>query len=142
YIFGYTAFAARLLSAVIGVVGIYGMFLLGREFYGRRAGLIAALLTCLNFFHLLYSQEVRPYGLFFAFAAFSFYRLSVLIRNPGYKNAVFYGIFAGLMVNAHLMGLLAVFAQFLILLFFLIKSPPSSRKRFFICSFIGGFLAM
>jgi hypothetical protein len=141
-IFGYTSLVARILSAIIGIFGVYAMYLLGRELYSKRAGLIAAGLTAVNIFHLSHSQEVRSYGMLFLFTVLAFYRLAVLIRKPSYKNAIFFGIFSGLTINAHFFGFTALFAQYLLLLFFLIKYPPDLRKHFFICSFLAGVITL
>ncbi|HEY0092367.1 MAG TPA: glycosyltransferase family 39 protein, partial [Flavobacterium sp.] len=132
YCFGFTSMAARVLSAVIGVAGVYSMYLLGKELYNKRCGLIVAALTAINIYHIYYSQEVRPYGLLFFFSVLSFYRMAILIRNPNYKNAIIYGVFTGLMVNAHFFGLLTIFAQSMILLFFLFNTNPDEQKRFFL----------
>jgi len=137
-IFGYSTLVGRDLSAVIGIVGIYAIYLLAKELFNKRAGLIAAALLAVNVFHIAYSQEIRPYGLLFLFTVFSFYRLSIFIKKPTIKNAVFYGIFTGLIVNAHFFGFITIFSQYLILLFFLIKSPASNRKTFFINCLISG----
>jgi len=137
-IFGYTSNAARMFSAIIGIFGVYAIYLLAKELFSKRVGYIAAAITAVNIFHISHSQEVRPYGMLFLFTVLAFYRLVILIRNPTYKNAIYYGIFAGLIINSHFFGVITVFAQFLILLFFLIKTPADSRVRFFTCSFISG----
>jgi len=141
-IFGDTTFVARMLSAVIGIFGVYAMYLLGKEIYNKRVGLMAAALTTLNFYQLLFSQEARSYGLFFLFTVLAFYRLSAFIKKPTYKNAIFYGIFAGLTINSHFFGFTALFAQYLILLFFLIKTPGQQRKLFFISCFFSGMVTL
>ena len=73
----YSGLIARMLSSVAGVVGVYYIYILGKHLYNRNAGLIAAFLLSINDFHILYSQEARPYSLFFLFAVVSFYRLSI-----------------------------------------------------------------
>jgi len=142
YIFGFTSMAARIFSAFIGIAGVYSMYLLGRELISKQGGLVAAQLTCINVLHITHSQEVRPYGMFMLFTVLAFYRLSILIKTPTYKNAIFFGIFAGLIINAHFVGLTVLFAQCLILLFFLILVPVKERKQFFICSCISGIVAV
>ncbi|HMI08402.1 MAG TPA: glycosyltransferase family 39 protein [Flavobacterium sp.] len=142
YIFGFTSMAARIFSAFIGIAGVYSMYLLGKELISKQGGLVAAGLACINVFHIAYSQEVRPYGMFLLFTVLAFYRLSILIRKPTYKNAIFFGIFAGLVINAHFVGLTVLFAQCLILLFFLILVPSNERKQFFICCCLSGVVAV
>jgi hypothetical protein len=141
-IFGYSTMTARLFSAVIGIAGVYAVYLLAREAFSRKAGLIAALLITVNFFHISYSQEARPYGLLFLLTVLSFYRLIIFIRNPTLRNGIFYGIFTGLFVNAHFFGIITVFAQCLILLYFVFKTPlPADRKVFLKNAAISGGVA-
>lgn len=137
-IFGYSTLVARIFSAIIGVFGIFSMYLFGKELFNKKSGLIAASLLCVNYFHIFYSQEIRPYGLFLLFTILSFYRLSIFLKKSTLKNAVLYGFFTGLILNCHFFGFITLFCQYLILLFFLIQSPKEKRKSFFINSFISG----
>lgn len=141
-IFGYSTFVGRIFSAVIGIGGVYAIYLLGRELFGRRGGLIAAAFLCVNFFHISYSQEIRPYGMLFLFSTLAFYRLAVFIRRPTLINGVYYGIFAGLILNSHFFGFITLFAQYLILLLFLIVSPATERKSYFINAFVSGIVTL
>ena len=56
-LFGYTTLIARLLSAVIGVVGIYAMYLLGKEMYNKRCGLLCASIVCIYFSYFLLTRS-------------------------------------------------------------------------------------
>ena len=141
-IFGFTTMVGRMFSAFIGVVGVYAIYLLGKEIFNKRAGLIAALLLSINYFHIFYSQEIRLYGMLFLFSTLSFYRLVIFIRKNTLKNAFYYGIFTGLIINAHFFGFITIFAQCLILLFFIIKSAPKERKKLFLNSLIAALAAV
>jgi uncharacterized membrane protein len=137
-IFGYSTEVGRIFSAVIGIFGIYAIYLLGKELFNRRSGLIAACLLAVNGFHIFYSQEMRPYGMLFLFTILAFYRLSIFIKSATVKNAIFLGAFAGLLINSHYFGFFTIFAIYLIVLFFLIKTPKEYQKKFFINAFISG----
>ncbi|HEX8563957.1 MAG TPA: glycosyltransferase family 39 protein [Flavobacterium sp.] len=141
-VFGFTSLVARLFSACIGVVGIYAIYLLARELFSRKAGLIAAALLAVNIFHISYSQEVRPYGMLFLFTVLAFYRLIIFLRNITIRNAVYYGIFAGLIINAHFFGFITLFSQALLLLFFLVKADNDSRINFFLHALFAGFIIL
>lgn len=71
-LFPYNEFYGRLFSVLIGVLGLVTMYALGREVGGRKAGLAACFFTAINWFHILYSQEVRFYGLLFLFTILSY----------------------------------------------------------------------
>ncbi len=141
-IFGYTTLVARVFSAVIGVVGVYSMYLLGKELFDKKAGLISAIFLTVNIFHISYSQEIRPYGMLFLFTVLAFYRMVILIKEPILKNAVYYGIFAGLILNSHFFGFITLFSQYLILLFFLLKKKKEDKKKFFNKIFISGIVTL
>ena len=138
FIFGHTTFVVRTFSAIIGVIGIYAIYLLGKEIQDKKTGLIAAILLAVNYFHIWYSQEARPYGLLSLFVILSFYRLVVFIKKPSYKNALFYGLFSGLMINTHFFGLFVLVSQSIIVLYFLFELPVKERKPFFISSLLAG----
>ncbi len=141
-IFGYTTFVARIYSAIIGVLSVFSLYMLGKELISKKAGLIAALLVTINPFHLYYSQEARPYILLFLFTTLAFYFLVKFLKLPNKKTALCYGLFSALMINSHFFGLFVLFAQYLILLSFLILSNKENRKQFFINAFISGLITL
>jgi len=62
-ILGPSAVAVRLFSVVAGTLSIPLMFLVGRRLFGRRTGIVAALVMAVAPFHVYYSQEARMYAL-------------------------------------------------------------------------------
>lgn len=139
-VFGYTTFIARLFSAILGVLSIYGIYLLGRELINKKIGLISALILTINPFHLYFSQEIRPYILLFLFSIFSFFHLIKYIKQTHLKNSVYYGVFTGLMLISHFFGLFILLSQLFILLFFLIINEEEKRVHFFKLSFLAGII--
>lgn len=138
FIFGHTTFVVRMFSAIIGIVSIYSIYLLGKEIQNKKVGIIAALLLAVNYFHISYSQEIRPYVLLSLFAILSFYKLIIFIKKSNYKNAFYYGLFTALMINTHFFGLFVLVSQFIIILYFLFELPKNERKKFFISSVVAG----
>jgi mannosyltransferase len=55
--------AVRFLSAILSAITVPVVYLLGKEFFGKQAGVIAALLYALSYWHLYYAQEARSYAL-------------------------------------------------------------------------------
>lgn len=142
-VFGFTSLVGRIFSGVFGVFGVYAIYLLGKAMYDKKAGLIAALFLSVNYFHIFYSQEIRPYGMLFLFTTLSFYRLVFLLKNPSMRNAIYYGIFTGLVINSHLFGMITILAQCILLLFYLIKTPKEQQKSFFMnCLVAGGIILL
>jgi hypothetical protein len=130
FFFGYSTLTARLFSAFTGIASVYAIYFLGRTLFNKRAGIIAALLLSVNFFHINYSQEVRPYALWMLLTILSFYALVVFIKRPSAKTGIVYGIFTGLVVNVHSVGLLSVPGQGLLLLYVYLLKNKQDRKEF------------
>lgn len=140
-LFGYTIFVARFFSAVVGTLGVFSIYLLGTEIMNKRVGLIAAFLLAINAFGLNYSQEVRMYSLLLLLTILSFYRLVVFLKNTTYKNAVWYGVFTGLMVFTQFFGLFILASQLFILFIFLVRTGKKDRLQFFLKSLVSGVVA-
>lgn len=62
-LFGDGAWALRLPSAVFGTLTIPALYAAGTRLHGRFAGVLAAALLTLSYFHISYSQEGRMYTL-------------------------------------------------------------------------------
>jgi len=65
-ILGTSEAGLRFPSAVAGVAGVWLIYRLGRELYGPRHGIVAALLTTVFWLPIRYSQEARTYAILFA----------------------------------------------------------------------------
>lgn len=142
-LFGHGIIIARMVSVVAGVLSVYTIYLLAKELLSKRAGYIAALLLTVSFFHIEHSQEARSYALLVFFVIVSYYRLLLLIKHPNFINAIGLGISAGLITNAHPIGLLNVaslyFALFIILL---LNGNKQQKIQLFKFSFISGIVAL
>ncbi|MEN3323814.1 glycosyltransferase family 39 protein [Mariniflexile soesokkakense] len=130
-LFGYSIVVARAFSALLGVMAVYTIFLLTKELINKKTGIVAALLLCMNYFMIYYSQEARPYMFFTLFVLFSYYRMILFIKNPNTKNAFWYGLAACLMIHAHFIGLFTLFAQCIVLLAYLIFKEGLNKAKFF-----------
>lgn len=62
-LFGFAPLSLRLFSLAAGLPAIPLAYLLGRDLFDRRAGLLAAAIVAVNPLAIFYSQEVRMYGL-------------------------------------------------------------------------------
>lgn len=138
-LFGHTEFVARALSAVAGTAGVWAIYLLGKEIFSVRLGLVAATFTCFNYFHILYSQEARPYSLAFLFATLSFLYFIRLLKNPERKISMLYALFTLLMLGTHYYGLFALASQIVIASVIWFRQREN-RKLFFKHYGVSGFL--
>lgn len=124
---GYTSFAARFLSAVTWILGVFSIYLLGKELVNRKVGLTAAFLLAINFFHIYYSQEGRMYAQLLLFTTLSFYFLVRFLKDSNWKNSVWYGVFTGAMLLTQFFGLFVLMSQLFILLVWFLKLSKSQK---------------
>jgi uncharacterized membrane protein len=130
-IFGYCPHSARMYSALIGVLAVFAMYILGKTLKSKNAGLIAAVLLCVNYYAIFHSQEARPYISLLLVIVVSFTRLIIFIRNKSVKNAIIYGLVTGLIVNTHFVGLTTIFSQGILFLFLFFTTDNNKKLDFF-----------
>jgi uncharacterized membrane protein len=84
--FGDSEVSLRALSAVLGVLAVALVFTLGKELFGPRAGLLAALVAALSPFWVWYAQEARMYAMvvFFALLAANCLVRAMRTSKPGW----------------------------------------------------------
>jgi len=103
-VFGTGEAALRFPSAVFGVLGVLAVYGLGCELFSQRTALAGALLIAISPFAIRYSQEARPYALFFLLATASMTSVCRLARDPTRGNLVRHVAFAAGGVNTHPFG--------------------------------------
>jgi hypothetical protein len=128
---GHHAFAARFVSVLTGTLSIWAMYGLGKELLNKRLGLIAATLTCVNFFNISYSQEARPYIFAFLFVILSFTWFIRLVKEPSRKNVILYSLFSLLLLYSHYYSLFIMAAQGILALLFLFQEKGAARRILF-----------
>ena len=82
-LFGQSVVILRLLSVVIGIATIPLIYIVGRQLFSPRVGLIASLLLAVSPLHVYYSQEVRMYGLLTLFALGSIALQIAILQREG-----------------------------------------------------------
>ena len=76
-----SAVFVRLPSALAGALTTLVVYGLGRELFGRQAGLLAGISLALSAVHIGYSQDLRPYSLLVLCTVLSVYCLVVAERT-------------------------------------------------------------
>lgn len=127
-IFGYSEYVARIYVSIAGSLTIISTYVLGREAFNKRAGLIAALIVSLNYFNLSFSQEVRPYIFLYLFSTLSFAYFLKILRKRTVPNTLGYVIFTTLMLYTHYFGLVQVLAQLAYLGFYFLGDRRQSGQ--------------
>lgn len=93
-IFGVNLFVARLPFVLSGVLAIYAVYLLSKEMFGERAGLIASAVLAVMNYHVWISRIGYLDGFLGAWIAFALYFFLKAKRDPRYYFA--WGAFLGL----------------------------------------------
>jgi len=131
-VFGHTAFVARMVSVLAGTASVWAMWLLGREMLNRRLGHILAVITCVNYYNLYYSQEARGYIFVFLFAALSTVYLVRMIKAPGRKQIILYIISALCLLYTHYFSLFLIIAHGVTgLIMLVVERTAAERIRLF-----------
>lgn len=141
-IFGYTTFVLKTFSALMGIGGLFAIYFLGKELMNKKVGLIAVALLSVNYFHIYYSQEARMYSMLFFTTTVSFYFLVRLLKKPSIKTVILHAVFAALMIYTHFFALFALFAEYVILLLFIIKPHNIDRKKMLLFSILSGIITL
>ncbi len=73
YVFGLSLFFARIGYALIGVLSVFGIYLLGKQLFNTRIGLIAAFVLAVSPWHVLVSRGVWDAGVAMCLYIFAIY---------------------------------------------------------------------
>ncbi len=62
-VFGFSEISLRIPSVIFGVVTIYVVYLIGKNIFNKKVGLVSSLFLATGGLHIYYSQEARMYAL-------------------------------------------------------------------------------
>ena len=102
-LFGTGTVVVRLPFVLMGTACIPLMYLVGRDWKGRRAGLFAATAVAVSQFTIYYSLMARPYtmGLFFLLLALRRWTDMMFRRRFTWSNVVLFALFSSLCAYTH-----------------------------------------
>src|SRR3984893_7580045 len=106
----------RGLSVLFSVATVPVIYLLGARLFGRRAGLLAALLLTVNAYHIHYAQEARSYAMFVFFAVLATWLFARNLQEPSSSHWGIYAVMCALTTYSHFFGALLVPAHAISLL--------------------------
>lgn len=120
----------RLPAVIAGTITIPVVYAIGVRTVGRGAGLLAAALTTLSPFMILYSAEARGYGVMMALVLLSTLMLLMAVdrKHPGWWVA--YAVFTCLAAYTHYTAIFVLGAQVLWVLW----AHPNARKPILIAT--------
>lgn len=98
----------RATVAVIGALGVYAIYLVGRDAYGSLVGLAAAGFLCINSLHVDLSRVIGLDAVLVTLCGFSFYFCLRLMRSGARSDYIFSCIFIALATTTKISGVLLV----------------------------------
>lgn len=111
FIIGHSPIAQRWLSILFGIATIPLIYLLGRDTFGKKAGLIAVLCFALSPIHIYHDQSIRLYPLMAFLAAVSVYALLRAVRGGGFRWWILNLLTNALIPWSHLLGTVLLVAE-------------------------------
>ncbi|HEU5083907.1 MAG TPA: glycosyltransferase family 39 protein [Acidimicrobiales bacterium] len=130
-VLGDAEWVVRLPSVVAGALLVPAAYALGRELYGRRTGLVAALFVTVAPFLVWYSQEARMYALFVLFTTVAFWAQVRAIRHGGRGAWVTWALATAAMLWTQWFGVIPLFAALALFVAAALRRglPRAERRR-------------
>lgn len=98
----------RVVNAVIGAITVFLGYLVGKEYFGKKVGLIAALFMALEYQLIVHSQVGLHQMLSAMVTLPVFYYIHKVLYNSKIKNYVFLGMSLGVAASAHHTAILLI----------------------------------
>lgn len=120
-LFGSTEIVLRFMPCVFGSLSIPVVYLIGKEIYSDRVGLVSAFLITISSFHVYYSQEARAYTLLMLIMSLFIYFYIKFKKTNSWKYAALVGVCASLGYWTHFWSLVVIAPIFVFMLIDVIK---------------------
>ena len=136
---GWNAFWVKLPFVLMGIGSIYLIYIIGRQWFNRKVGLLSAAFFAVSEFTVFYSQLARPYaaGLFFVLLQVYFWnRVLFDVKEPSPWLWVGFALSSWLAAMMHAFSIAQAGLIFLTGLFFLSKE----RRKAYWLSGLGALL--
>lgn len=107
-IFGTGEIALRFPSIIFGLLTIYIIYLIGKEMFNKKVGLIAAVLLATSGLHIYYSQEARMYALTTFLVTFSIFSFMKILRSDRLGEWIQFSILLLLVASTDYVAILII----------------------------------
>jgi uncharacterized membrane protein len=129
-LFNYSVFGIRFYSAILGILGIWAVYLFAKELFNKKVALWSSFLVTISPFAIQYSQEARMYSMLgFLIVIATYFFIRWLKRNETISYLLF-GIFLGLSFLTHYMGIIFAPMFYFVFLVWRFKENKSLDKKF------------
>lgn len=126
----YSEALARFISVIAGVGGVWGIYYVLKQKFDEKTGLVGAVLMCLSFWGIYYSQEYRCYSIIMFLTPLCSLTMFNMLEKKRAKDFIYFGLLSAIIVNTHLYGILYTTANFLYVIF-----KNFRDKRFYLLMF-------
>lgn len=127
--FDYSVFGIRLFSAIFGVLAVWAVYLVTKELFSKKAALGASFLTAISPFAIQYSQEARMYSMLVFLILMAAYFFLNGLKTGKQKYFILWGIFTGLSMLTHYMGIIFSSTYFVAYLFWAYYQKPNKYRN-------------
>ena len=114
----------RSLSVIFSLATLPVLYALGTRLFGRRVGLVSALLLAVNAFHVKYAQEARSYSLLVLLLTVASWLFVESIEKSRVQHWVGYVLTSVLALYSHFFAAFVVLAHWVSLLFVRDRKVP------------------
>ncbi len=108
---GADEFTLRMSSVIFGVAAIIAVYQLGKCVFGKKTGLLAALILSVSPIHIYYSRELRMYSMVVLTVLLAVYFLIKALRDNRASSWAGYLLFNLLSIYIHYMTVFVLFAE-------------------------------
>jgi len=138
YLFGVSIFSLRLVSAIFGILTVFGLYLLSKElFEDEKIALLSSFFLSVSFWHTNFSRIGFRVILLPFVITFSFYFLLKAFKNKSIFFSILAGIFFGLGFYTYTSFRMAVLIlPFLFGFWFFVAKKENWQKKFLFLTFL------
>jgi uncharacterized membrane protein len=130
-IFGLNEFNLRLISALFGILSIYLIFLVGKELFNEKVGIIGAFILAINHQNIFFSQEARMYSMLVALVLLTMLSMLKALSSNKTKYWVVFVIGNAALLYTHYFSFFILLFEAVYLLIHLQKDKKLFKQMFF-----------
>ena len=128
-VFGKSEFSIRFPSVLFGIFSVIFTYQIGKIFFNKKVGVVAAFILSINPFHVFYSQEARAYSLFTFLSLLSIYLFFKAINTNKNRYWYFFVLISILNLYTFYFALLVLVSEIIYLLIINYKLSNKKKKK-------------
>lgn len=126
----------RTVFVLIGSVGTYAIYLLGKDRISKKVGIVSSFIYAVSVLAISYSQLCRSYILSFVLALFFVDFMFKFFEENKFKNLIGLAVLGILIINNHFFGCVFLLLNFIYGIFYLGRKKDFSKIKEFVITFL------